>query len=246
MVRDRPALNAWLTARPIAHRGLHGKGSVENSIAAAVAAIAKGYAIECDVQCTKDGEAVVFHDFALDRLTGASGDIGAFPAATITRIVYRDGLGTIPTLRDFLTTVGGRVPVFVEIKSRLDTDTRLVAPLAELVAAYAGPLALQSFHPQVLAECRRRRVACPLGLVASAEGGQTPFAGLARIESIAADFLAWRAEDLPHVVARICRSRMPVLAWTVRDEAARAAALRCADQIIFEGFEPRLVAEAEC
>ncbi|MGH6818808.1 MAG: glycerophosphodiester phosphodiesterase family protein [Methylovirgula sp.] len=236
-------MNAWLTARPIAHRGLHGKGIVENSIAAAAAAVAKGYAIECDVQCTKDGEAVVFHDFELDRLTGATGDIGAFTAAAITRTVYRDGYGTIPALRDFLTAIDGRVLVLVEIKSRLDTDTRLIAPLAELAAAYAGPLALQSFHPHVLTECRTRRVPCLLGLVA--ERRQSPLASLARIEATAVDFLAWRAEDLPHPVPYACRPRMPILAWTVRDEATRAAALRWADQIIFEGFEPSLAMEAE-
>ena len=61
----------WLVARPIAHRGLHdpAAGLIENTLAAADAAIAGGYAIECDVQDTADGEAVVFHDFTLDRLT---------------------------------------------------------------------------------------------------------------------------------------------------------------------------------
>lgn len=235
-------MNAWLTARPIAHRGLHGEGIVENSIAAATAAIAKGYAIECDVQCTKDGKGVVFHDFVLERLTGAPGKVDARTAAEIARIAYRDGAGTIPPLPEFLAAVGGRVPVLVELKSRFETDTRLVEPVAEAAAAYAGPLALQSFHPQVLAECKRLRVPRPLGLIVGAESGQNPLASLARIETSAADFLAWRAEDLPHAAA--CRSRMPLLAWTVRDEAGRAAALRWADQIIFEGFEPGL--EAEC
>jgi glycerophosphoryl diester phosphodiesterase len=239
-------LNAWLTARPIAHRGLHGKGTVENSIAAATAAIEKGYAIECDVQCTKDGNAVVFHDFVLDRLTGATGAVAAFSAAEIAQTAYRNGRGTIPTLAEFLAAVGGRVPVLVELKSRSDTDTNLIAPIAEIAAAYFGPLALQSFHPQILAECRRRGVHRPLGLVASAEDGQSPVAGLARLDPSAADFLAWRAEDLPHAAASACRSRMPVLAWTVRDEAARTKALRWADQVIFEGFDPGGASEAEC
>ncbi len=237
-------MNAWLTARPIAHRGLHGKGAVENSIAAAAAAIAKGYAIECDVQCTKDGKPVVFHDFVLDRLTEASGDVAAFTAAELTRTSYRNGCGTIPALSEFLAAIGGRAPVLVEIKSRFDADARLVGPVAEVAAAYAGPLALQSFHPQVLAECRRRRVPRLLGMIVSAEDRQSPLASPARIEPSAADFLAWRAEDLPHVAPLARRFRMPILAWTVRDEAARTAALRWADQIIFEGFEPSL--EAEC
>jgi glycerophosphoryl diester phosphodiesterase len=66
---------AWLTARPIAHRGLHdrARGVIENSLAAADAAVAGAYAIECDVQISRDGEAIVFHDETLERLTTAQG-----------------------------------------------------------------------------------------------------------------------------------------------------------------------------
>jgi glycerophosphoryl diester phosphodiesterase len=239
-------LNAWLTARPIAHRGLHGKGIFENSIAAANAAIAKNYAIECDVQCTKDGNPVVFHDFSVDRLTGTTGAVDSFTAAEIIGTAYRDDLGTISSLPDFLAAIGGRVPVLLEIKSRSASDMRLVEPVAEIAEIYSGPLALQSFHPQVLAKFRERGVARLLGLIANAEDGQGALSTLARIERSAADFLAWRAEDSPHDVPLACRASMPVLAWTVRDEAARVAALRWSDQIIFEGFEPNFALEAEC
>ena len=66
---------SWLVAKPIAHRGLHNKaeGIIENTLAAAEAAIVHGFPIECDVQLTADGEAVVFHDFDLGRLTGREG-----------------------------------------------------------------------------------------------------------------------------------------------------------------------------
>ena len=160
----------WLTARPIAHRGLHDatRGVVENSIPAASAAIAENYAIECDVQCTKDGDAIVFHDFTLDRLTSAKGDIGAFTADEVTRLAYRDSTGMIARLSDFLTAVGGRVPLIIEIKSRFDADMRLTARVASLTAAYSGPVALQSFDPKVVAECRTLGVECPLGLIAQA------------------------------------------------------------------------------
>jgi glycerophosphoryl diester phosphodiesterase len=82
----------WLTARPIAHRGLHSKqsGLVENTPAAAMAAIAKNYAIECDIQFTKDGEAVVFHDFTLDRLMRAEGRVDDFSARELAHFAYKD------------------------------------------------------------------------------------------------------------------------------------------------------------
>ncbi len=74
---------SWIVAKPIAHRGLHDRaaGVLENTVTAAEAAAARGFAIECDVQLTRDGEAVVFHDFTLDRLTGETGPVAGRTAA---------------------------------------------------------------------------------------------------------------------------------------------------------------------
>jgi len=51
---------AWLTTRPIAHRGLHNAsaGVIENTASAFAAAIAAGYGIETDLQISADGEAM--------------------------------------------------------------------------------------------------------------------------------------------------------------------------------------------
>ena len=64
-----------LTARPIAHRGLHDapSGVIENTPSAFRAAIASGYGIECDLQVSADGEAMVYHDDVLGRLTDHHG-----------------------------------------------------------------------------------------------------------------------------------------------------------------------------
>ena len=117
----------WLTARPIAHRGLHDRsaGIVENSIAAAKAAVERGFAIECDVQDTADGEVVVFHDHTLDRLTGASGVVKATSLARMTALTLTDSRETVPTLQDFLAAIAGRTPLVLEIKSRFDGDPTL-------------------------------------------------------------------------------------------------------------------------
>ena len=79
----------WLTARPIAHRGLHdaGSGIIENSPSAFRAAIAAGYGIECDLQISADGEAMVHHDDALGRLTDGAGRLDAMTAAALRRTV---------------------------------------------------------------------------------------------------------------------------------------------------------------
>src|SRR6187455_1520764 len=81
----------WLIARPVAHRGLHDaqKGIIENTPSAFAAAIAGGYGIECDLQITADGEAMVHHDEALGRLTDGSGRLDAMSAAELKRVPFR-------------------------------------------------------------------------------------------------------------------------------------------------------------
>ena len=63
-----------------AHRGLHDieKGIPENSPAAFRAAVEAGYGAELDVQLSRDGQVVVFHDDTLDRVCGVHGNVCDF------------------------------------------------------------------------------------------------------------------------------------------------------------------------
>ncbi|MGH6801360.1 MAG: glycerophosphodiester phosphodiesterase family protein [Methylocella sp.] len=244
----------WLTARPIAHRGLHSKqsGMIENTPAAAAAAIAKNYAIECDIQRTKDGEAVVFHDFTLDRLMRAEGRVDSFHARELGGMAYKDCDQKIVSLPDFLLRIGGRAPVIVEIKSRYDGDMRLADRAIAAVAAYAEPACLKSFDPEVLVHLRGAGAMCPLGLVAQArydsgeewaalpQDRRATFKDLRDFPLARPDFLSWNQRDLPHAVPMLCRQGigMPVMIWTVRSREALARGRLWADQIIFEDFEP--------
>ncbi len=243
----------WLTERPVAHRGLHSKqfGLVENTPAAAAAAIAKNYAIECDIQRTKDGEAVVFHDFTLDRLMRAKGRVNSFSAHELGRITYKESDQSIVSLSDFLAGVGGRVAVIVEIKSCYDGDMRLADRGMAAVTAYAGPVCLKSFDPAVLVHLRGAGAQCPLGLVAQAhydaseewaglpQDRRASFQDLRDFPLARPDFLSWYLADLPHAVPMLCRNGigMPVMTWTVRSREDLARGKLWADQIIFENFE---------
>ncbi len=239
------------SAPPIAHRGLHDKtkGRVENSLAAAAAAIAAGYAIECDVQISKDGEAIVFHDFTLDRLTKTQGRVDQFDARDLEKIAYRDGPGTLPSLQSFLTEIAGRTPLIIEIKSRFDGDLRLAKRTAALVANYKGPVAVKSFDIAVLRALREAALACPLGFIGEAhyedaEWTHLPAATKAALRDfsfyseIKPDFLSWAAQDLPHALPRLFRDGigMPIMAWTIRSPEERSRIAAWTDQIIFEGF----------
>jgi glycerophosphoryl diester phosphodiesterase len=244
---------AWLTARPIAHRGLHdrAKGIVENTLSAADAAIAGNFAIECDVQDTADGDAVVFHDHTLDRLTDQHGPVRGRTAAELTALAVAGTGDRIPTLQRFLERVNGRVPLVVEIKSRFDGDLRLTNRTVEIVSRYAGPLVLKSFDPTVVGALRGVAPSLPRGIVAQGryEGGEWQnlseetrhgMANLLHLPHTQPDFISWRVGDLPLAAPFLCRhlAKMPVMAWTVRSDEDRRRAAAHADQMVFEGFVP--------
>ena len=249
---------AWLTARPIAHRGLHdcGRGPIiENSPSAARAAMARGYAIECDVQISGDGEAIVFHDFTLERLTAQQGRVEAFTAQELCALSLRGGEEEIVTLPAFLTLIGGATPLVCEIKSRFDGDMRLAERVAVCAAAYQGPMCIESFDPQVMAHLRAHGASLgiarvPLGMVAQADydsadcewshldaAHKRALAQFLHFERTRPVFLSYGLRDLPHAVPNLCRVGlgMPVTIWTVRTQAERALALSHGDQIVFEG-----------
>jgi glycerophosphoryl diester phosphodiesterase len=245
-----------LMAKPIAHRGLHNKGDgvIENSHAAFSAAVERGYGIECDVQITADGEAVVFHDYDLDRLTNETGRVDARKAGDLGQITLKgSGAGDgIFTLGSMLALVRGRVPIVVEIKSRFDGDLRLTRRVAEIVQQHPDhPITVESFDPRIVAALRVMLPEHPRGIVAMARYDYPDYAALPADEKHAManllhftemqpDFVSWNVKDLPHAAPHLCRAGigLPISVWTVRtpDDVARATAH--ADQIVFEGFLP--------
>src|SRR5262245_62051111 len=117
----------WLTARPIAHRGLHdGAAAIENTTSAFQAAIDGGFSTQTDVQITSDGEAMVHHDFALGRLTLGSRQLAAMTAAGLKEVPFKATSDRMMTLGELCDFVNGRVPLLIELKSRFDGDLRLV------------------------------------------------------------------------------------------------------------------------
>src|SRR5690348_10171093 len=139
----------WLTARPVAHRGLHdaARGVIENMPAAARAALAGNFAIECDIQLSADGEAMVHHDHELGRLTEGSGPLIEKTLAELKAIKFKATGEQMMTLGDLCALVAGKVPLVVEVKSRFEGDRRLVKRMAEVLATYNGPVVGMSFDP---------------------------------------------------------------------------------------------------
>jgi len=252
-----PNAPCWLIERPIAHRGLHdaANGVIENTLPAAEAAIAAGYAIECDVQMSADEEIFVFHDETLDRLTDRTGALIEKRAAELAMARIKGASEHPPTFAAFLGLVAGRTPIICELKSRFDGDWRIADRIAALAATYDGPLAFKSFDPSLIAYLRLRWLSlrphgrhCPVGMVAEAsyDGPQWRFLTDEQRRECAnfdhrgrsePDFLSWNVDDLPHKTPFFERELygLPVMTWTVRKPAQREAARKWADQIVFEG-----------
>ena len=244
------AASDWLTARPIAHRGLHdaARGIIENTASAVSAAVAGDYGIEVDLQMSRDGEAMVHHDDALGRLTEGSGPLAALSAAELKRIPFRATADRMMTLGDLCDLVAGRVTLVLEVKSRFDRDERLLARITRVLADYEGPVAAMSFDPYVVAGLRRVAPRLRRGIVAErrfdhADGqGMSSWqrrgmAHLLHAPITRPDFVAYRVDDLPAPATRLARLfEMLVLTWTVRTPAQIERAAEWADQMIFEGF----------
>jgi glycerophosphoryl diester phosphodiesterase len=241
----------WLTARPIAHRGLHdaAAGRIENTPSAFRAAIDAGYGIECDLQISADGEAMVHHDDTLGRLTDGAGRLDAMTAAALRRIAFKSTADRMLTLGELCDLVAGRVTLLIELKGRFAGNTRLAARTAEVLAGTSGPIAAMSFDPGLMAALRSLAPKLTRGLVAMRRDAGVPAS--AKMSALryawqALDarpqFLAYRVQDLTSAPPLIARNllRWPVLTWTVRTNADRTRAARYADQIIFEGFRPEL------
>jgi glycerophosphoryl diester phosphodiesterase len=242
---------SWLTARPIAHRGLHdaAQGIIENTASAAAAAIGGGYGIEADLQISADGEAMVHHDDALGRLTDGAGALCRMSAAALKQAPFRATADRMMTLGDLADLAAGRVPLVIELKSRFDGDLRLAERAAKVLAGYRGPAAVMSFDPTPIAALRRVAPRLVRGIVArrcyepprwkmlsAAQRFELMF--MLHAWKSRPAFLAYCVDDLATLPPRIARRvfGLPLLAWPVCTQQQRAMAARLADQVIFEGY----------
>ncbi len=242
----QPGRIDWLRGASFAHRGLHGgglhegAGPPENSLSAFAMAMTHGLGIECDVQLTADGEAVVFHDFTLGRLTGGDGAVIDLTAAALSAIAFKGAAETIPGLRTMLAAVGGRVPLLIELKSRAHWPiARLCGAVQRALAGYRGAHAVMSFDPRAPAWFARHAPATARGLIVSEEHRHGPRYAFQRHLALwraRPDFLAYDIRDLPSPFAALQRQRgVPVASWTVRSPALLARAHTHADAPIAEG-----------
>ena len=241
----------WLVAKPIAHRGLHNesKAIVENCESAFSAAIKHGYAIECDIELTNDGEAVVFHDDEIDRLLDGKGMVKTFTTKELKKKKYRHGNDQIQTLGELLEQVDGRTTLVIEIKSLWDDDMTLTHRALEVLEDYTGPYALMSFDPHIIACVAERSPLTVRGITADrvtdtyynmlSLARRLEMQSFSHLPRSKPHFVSFDANGLPFAAVGEIRDRgHPVICWTIRSAEQAAQALRYSDQITFENYHP--------
>ncbi len=232
---------AWLKERPVAHRGYHDQNKVvwENTLSAFARAVEAGFAIECDLHYASDGVPVVFHDENLERLCNLKGDVRERTSKELGMLSVGGTADKIPTLRQLLELVKGKVPLVIELKGRETDDEGFVEAVLEELDGYEGHVALMSFDHWLLKELKALNAPYPIGLTA---GGNKPeeFQAHEKAMKHGLDFISYFYADLPNPFITAERNKgIVVITWTVRDAKARKHSFENADQITFEGFDPR-------
>ena len=240
---------------PISHRALHdvADGRPENSIAGADAAIVYGYGIEIDLQLSKDGIPMVFHDYLLERLTDEVGSVMHRTASELASIPLKHGDEGIPTLEAFLKFVDGRVPLLVEVKDQDGSLGPNVGALAQATCSilnqYTGPKAVMSFNPHTVAKCAEFAPDIARGLITGefltkdghlvSAARQAELAGIPDYARVGACFISHNVKHLGDAVVA-CRKAQGavVFCWTVRSAEMEKTARQVADNVTFEGYLP--------
>lgn len=239
----------WLKARPIAHRGLHDVSQrvVENSRTAFARAIAGNYAIECDLQLSGDGEAMVFHDPDLARLTRAQGNVNTLSAQELRKISLRDSDDHMQTLEELLQQVADQVPLVIELKSLVDGNLQLAERAVEVLDKYQGRYCIMSFAPMLMNAVRSLSPETLRGAVVMPETEhlwtQSPAHdsdAATLLEEVDPHFISYDVNGLPSAFLREFQSGgKPTICWTIKDQKMADFAYNYCDQITFEGFIPK-------
>jgi glycerophosphoryl diester phosphodiesterase len=195
---------------------------------------------------------MVHHDDALGRLTEAGGALLGKTAAELRQVAFKDTPEKMMSLGDLCALVAGRVPLVIEVKSHFDGDRRLVSRMAEVLSSYHGPAAGMSFDPDQVAALRDLLPSRPRGIIAERSYDEADWPdttpaqrrGMLHLRHAfrtRPHFVAYWIDDLPAAAPWVARNIFgcALLTWTVRTMEQRAAAMRYADQMIFEGFQPK-------
>ena len=233
-----------------AHRGLFDNktDAPENSLPAFQKAVEAGYGIELDVQLSKDGIPVVFHDASLKRMCGVEGNVWDYPLSELKQLKLADSNAEVPTLAEVLDVVDGKVPLIIEYKLYVP-QTKVCRLVNDLLRSYTGAYCIESFHPLALLWYRRHRPDVVRGQLCMEYWNEDKYRGnpfffvLSYLVTNAAarpDFIAYKHSDASNLSFRLTK-RMGALsvAWTIKSQTQLEEAKKHFDLFIFDSFIPK-------
>ena len=239
---------SWIKETPIAHRGLHTKDIPENSLSAFENALKNNYAIELDVQFTKDKEVVVFHDENLKRITNDTRKIEDVNYDELKNLRLGNTNEIIPTLEEVLELVDSKVAILIEIKDCKDY-IELSEKTYEILKGYEGNYAIQSFNPFILEWYKNNASEVVRGQLSGTftEGSES----LNSFEKFALknmllnfkskpNYIGYDLEGIPKSKLESLRKKgVPIIVWTVKNKEDMEKAYKYSDNITFENFLPK-------
>ncbi len=240
------ALRGWAYA----HRGLHGNGVPENSMAAFRAALEGGYGIELDVHLMKDGKLAVIHDASLKRTAGADVRIEDLTEADLPDYTLEGTEETIPLFSQVLELYAGKAPLIIELKAEKGNHAALAKAVCDLMDSYQGPYCMESFDPRCVAWLTKNRPDIVRGQLTEnfVANPRSPlplylkFVLTHQMENflIRPDFVAYKFADrktLGNFLARKLWGAQGVT-WTLKSQEEFDTAVAEGWLPIFEGFRP--------
>ena len=247
--KDHPVLKD-LRGWSYAHRGLHGNGIPENSMAAFRAALEGGYGIELDVHLLKDGNLAVMHDSLLNRTTGEAGRIEDLSTEDLKTYHLEGTEETIPEFMDVLTLFNGKAPLIIELKPENGNHAALAEAACKMLETYSGVYCIESFDPRCVAWLKKNRPDIIRGQLTenffqdkSDLSDYLKFLlthDLLNFLSVP-DFIAYKFADRNGTISnRVCRELWKVqgVSWTLRSKEDYDTAVKEGWIPIFEGFRP--------
>ncbi|MBL4726544.1 MAG: glycerophosphodiester phosphodiesterase [Rhizobiaceae bacterium] len=239
-MNERTINASWITQRPIAHRALHDEanGILENSRSAVLAAVNAGYHIEIDLQLSVDRVPMVFHDYTLERMTSATGELRDRTAAELQSLRLKNSQDTIWPLSELLEIVAGKVGLIIELKGRAGADEGFIQSVAAALKGYQGNVAIMSFNHWLLADANQFAPELILGQTAKGNDDLYKIHEETRL-AYNVDFVSYKFADLDCKFVRETNARdMPLICWTIKSQKDANVAYEKTDQITFEGFTP--------
>ena len=240
------ALRGW----NYAHRGLHGNGIPENSMAAFRAALDAGCGVELDLHLLKDGSLAVFHDGTLDRCTGKSGTPEELTAADLPNYPLEGTEETIPLFPQVLELFDGKAPLIVELKPVNGNHAALCQATCDMLDSYHGAYCLESFDPRCIYWLKKNRPELIRGQLSedfihnpkSTLPGYMKFLLTHQLENFLTrpDFVAYKFADRKTPSVFLARKFWGAqgVSWTITSKEDLETAQKEGWLSIFEGFRP--------